>query len=195
MLKQDFLNDTIRRSVDSGLFARGKRFEAFLKWWEEMVRYEGEEDEAPDSRHNLRLQILQEIEPVILWAPPLSYSGLATTGRADKDAAMIYLSPMLEFEPMPSVIHTICHEFCHIYLKHHRHIDVDGAKAAVEAGLGHGGTPHELEVESLCTKLGFPKAAKAEGNSYLATIVNAYVKGKGNRARKMLSDTLQLKWE
>lgn len=184
----------IMPSIECGALSNGKRSEAVLKVWRKLAHYPGwmndpKQDAKNEKEYNFRQNFTAKLEPTIIWAPSLSNAGEAFAVKEEKGRAMVYLSPTLEFESMPSVMHTVCHELCHIALGHHRQIDVEGAKAALAAGLSHDQKPHELEADALCTKLGFPKP-KNYSDSFLAKIIDLFVKGKGSRSRRMLANAL-----
>jgi hypothetical protein len=170
-------------SIKAGSIPQGQRLLAVDTWWKAMHAVGKDEDMWKE-------QDLVSMEDVCIWGPALGDLGQAFIPKQEAGIPVVYLSPMLEFESLPEVVHTVAHEFAHIFLKHHRgEGSVAEAKAAHEAGKSHKELPHELEADALAAKWGFPVRNKP---FFLHKIIDIFCDDKkiGQRAKFWLRKQL-----
>lgn len=161
---------TVEASIKAGGLQGGKRLKAVFRFFKGGKTVEQRE---------LMEEHLAPMEPVFIWAPILSISGLAYTNNHADGQAMIYLSPLLEFEPMPYVVHTVAHEFAHISLGHHRG---EGSIPQNTKDMQHHERPCEIETNELVARWGFPDGKP----KFMKRLVKSYAKELGTRNFNML---------
>lgn len=156
--------DMLVKSVEEGWWEAG----ADCKRWKAV------------SRVFLTLSMMNDCEGVIIpevmfFAPELNTLGFATGHLTlPKDMAFIYLSPLLEFESLKDVAHTVAHELAHVFLGDHVGGYVKGVEYAQQ--------PKELSANKLAAEWGFPKRQRGKGE--FAVIVDQFIERRDARAAK-----------
>ncbi len=147
----------------------GKRAEAVFQFWKKFS-----DDHEED---------FEKMMDITIFAPSLCTAGLATESFAGR---FIYLSPTLEFDSLPFVVHTVAHEFAHHFLGH---VAPDGN--SLDVSLPHADRPHEIEANQQVALWGFPNAAN--GQRFYKMVLDFCRKRKhGKRATAWMAQTLEL---
>jgi hypothetical protein len=162
-----WFDDTVIESRKSGHLSRGKRLEAVLQFFKHMnLNTTGVLDNMPVST---------------IFAPAVGIMGSCGGNHMNKN--VIYLSPYMEFESKPEVLHSVAHEFAHLYLRHHENLTVDLDKTYDEQR-------HEIEVEELLTVWGIkaPQGGKKERRLYIHKVINQWAeeRPRGKTAVKLM---------
>ena len=167
----DWFQESVQPSMKDGWLTPGKRLEAVMQVWSKMVR-SGEEWEL-------------SLPTVTFFAPDLVTVGWAMhrfpTGN------VIYLSPTLEMESLPEVMHTVAHELAHVALGHTKREILAG-----QCAVKWEDRKHEKDADSLAAEWGFPHRKKGW---FLHKMIDAYIKDKGGRARDWMRQALRLNLE
>jgi|SRR5271163_1208635 len=159
-----WFNLNIMPSIKGGYLHKGKRYDAVFAFWKKMGEFEEE---------------LAALPAVTIWAPPLGTLGFTSSHQIQ--GTVIYLSPLLEMEKMPFVVHTVAHEFAHVALGHH----VEGALTNEDFALNHAQRPHEIAANALALKWGFPPKDK-DKLAFFHRMAIRYLEGKGGRSHKQI---------
>lgn len=167
----DWFQESVQPSMKDGWLTPGKRLEAVMQVWSKMLRSEEEWELS--------------LPTVTFFAPDLVTVGWAMhrfpTGN------VIYLSPTLEMESLPEVMHTVAHELAHVALGHTKHEILAGQCAAKWEDRAH-----EKDADALAAKWGFPHRKKGW---FLHKMIDTYIKDKGSRAREWMRQALRLNLE
>jgi hypothetical protein len=167
MNRYQWFDAVVMPSIKSGL--KGKRAEAVLQFWNKFS-----DDHEED---------FEKMVDITIFAPSLCTAGLATESFKGR---FIYLSPTLEFESLPFIVHTVAHEFAHHFLGH---VAADGNP--LDVSLPHAERPHEIEANQRATFWGFPNATNSQ--RFYKIVLDFWRKGKhGKRATAWMAQTLDL---
>jgi hypothetical protein len=162
----DWFQESVQPSMKDGWLTPGKRLEAVMQVWSKMVR-SGEEWEL-------------SLPTATFFAPDLVTVGWAM--HRFPNGNVIYLSPTLEMESLPEVMHTVAHELAHVALGHTKHEILAG-----QCAVKWEDRKHEKDADALAAKWGFPRRNKGW---FLHKTIDTYIKDKGSRARRWIAQAL-----
>jgi hypothetical protein len=171
----------IIESSRRGLIKEGRRNEAVFA----VLKAISDSDLQREVENDTVQNTFENFPTFLVDAPELTHAGSVISTDAYQGAeAIVYLSPMLEFETQAQVNHTVAHEFAHLIRKHY----TEPGRARYVPGVAHEDQELEQEADQVAALWGFPRPRK---ETWLSGYFWKFFKSlKSEKAREMFRKSL-----